>query len=104
VWHAKLPKHTKKWPREAAKVPEQWTLARSECRVLASGTLPVLLDHATLLLLRAEMAGRAAANSPPRRWGSFAGEQWKFVVPPLSGAGVRPQFFGGLAPDPIVGD
>ena len=63
VGHAKLPKHTKKWPRGAAKVPEQWTLPRSECRVLESGTLPVLLDHATLLLLHAEMAGRAPANA-----------------------------------------
>ena len=37
-------------------MPEQWTLPRSECRVLVSGTLPVLLDHATLLRLRADMA------------------------------------------------
>ena len=56
--HAKLPSR-QKWPRGAAKVPEQWTLPRSECRVLVSGTLPVLLDHATLLRLRADMAGRA---------------------------------------------
>ena len=40
-------------------MPEQWTLPRSECRVLASGTLRVLLDHATLLRLRADTAGRA---------------------------------------------
>ena len=56
--HAKLPSR-QKWPRGAAKVPEQWTLPRSECRVLASGTLPDLLDHATLLRLRADTAGRA---------------------------------------------
>ena len=47
--HGKLPNQTKKWPRGAAKVPEQWTLPRSECRVLASGPLRVLLDHAPLL-------------------------------------------------------
>ena len=30
--HAKLPSR-QKWPRGAAKAPEQWTLPRSECRV-----------------------------------------------------------------------
>ena len=44
-------------------MPEQWTLPRSECRVLASGTFPVLLDHATLLRLRAGMA-RAVLAAP----------------------------------------
>jgi hypothetical protein len=39
-------------------VPEQWTLPCSECP-LTSGTLRVLLDHATLLRLRAGMAGGA---------------------------------------------
>ena len=46
--HPKLPS-TKKLPQGAAKVPEQWTLPRSECRVLASVPFRVLLDHATLL-------------------------------------------------------
>ena len=46
--HAKLPSR-QKMPQGAAKVPEQWTLSRSECRVLASGPFRVLLAHATLL-------------------------------------------------------
>jgi|SRR5829696_9955428 len=50
VGHGKL---RKKWPRGAANVPEQWTLPRSECRGLTSCPLRVLLDHASLLRLRA---------------------------------------------------
>ena len=65
---------------------EQWTLPRSECRVLASGTLPVLLDHATLLLLRAGMA-RAGASNPgvPERPSGLTFEGAEFTVLLASG-------------------
>jgi hypothetical protein len=48
VRHAKLPSAQKKWPRRAAKVPEQWF------------NDPILLDHATLLRLRADEDTRVA--------------------------------------------
>ena len=67
-------------------MPEQWTLPRSECRVLASGTLPVLLDHATLLRLRAEHGARRASNpGVPERPSGLTFEGAEFTVLLASG-------------------
>ena len=57
--HAKLPSR-QKWPRGA--VEGARAVDVSECRVLASGTLPDLLDHANPLRLRAVTAGRARGS------------------------------------------